>query len=129
MKLKAIIPPLQTKEQGVVADNHTKAGIFNKYFQSVFIVDNGKALQIPQRLTPDKMFCTPYLSLGIVLDIIQNMPTKTSKTPEDIPAIVVKKCSKSIAKFLSFFFNLSLDTAKIPWQWKFSFISPIHKKG
>ena len=129
MKLKSIIPPLQTEDQGLITDNDCKAETLNNYFQSVYILDDGKPLHLPQRVTPEKMFHTPYISVQKVSDIIKNMPTKTSKTPEEIPAIVVKKCCGSISKFLSLFFNLSINTAQIPWQWKFSIITPVHKKG
>ena len=50
-------------------------------------------------------------------------------TPDNIPAILVKKCSGTISYFLSMLFNLSISTNQVPWQWKLSLIAPIHKKG
>ena len=53
MKLKSVIPPLQTEDQGLITENDCKAETFNKYFQSVYILDDGKPLHLPQRVTPE----------------------------------------------------------------------------
>jgi hypothetical protein len=128
-KCNVVIPPLQTEDNRLITEDDNKVELFNKYFQSVFISDNNIPLNIPSRLPPENSYDGPTISTQAVLDVITKMPTKTSKTPEDIPAILVKKCREPLAKFLSLLFNLSINTNQIPWQWKFSLITPIHKKG
>ena len=57
------------------------------------------------------------------------MPAKSSRTPDDLPSIVLKNVASSIIQPLCKLFNWSLETGQLPWQWKISIICPIFKKG
>ena len=126
---RVIIPPMRNEDEHLLTDDVSKAELFNNYFKSVFINDNGKALNIPTRVPPTNFLEDIYISPETVEEVIRSLPSKTSKTPDDIPAILVKKCARYISKFLSMLFNLSIRTNQVPWQWKFSLVTPVHKKG
>ena len=41
----------------------------------------------------------------------------------------LKNCSVSLAKPLTFLYNISFVTGCIPNDWKLAFVVPVHKKG
>lgn len=57
------------------------------------------------------------------------LKNSTSFGPDGIPALVLKKCSDSLACPLARIFNLSLCSGVFPSCWKKSFVFPVHKKG
>ena len=128
LKNYSSIPPLTTSAQTQVTDHAEKAEIFNEYFQSIFIADDGKSLDLNQRIDSKNFLNTLYIDVESVSAVINNLSSKSSLTPEGIPSIFVKKTGSAIKNFLSMLFNLSIQTNQLPWQWKFSLISPIHKK-
>ena len=65
----------------------------------------------------------------MVLEVIKSLPPKKSKTPDDLPYIVIKKIGPAILDFLVSLFNLSLETGQVPRQWKTALVMPIYKKG
>lgn len=91
-------------------------------------MDDGKPLNLNPRLDSEEFLSTFYVDPIAVSEIISNISPKASQTPEGIPSIVIKKISGAIINFLSMLFNLSIQTNQLPWQWKYSLISPIHKK-
>ena len=48
--------------------------------------------------------------------------------PDEIPARLLKTCSNEIAPSLCSLFNRSLETARLPSEWKMANISSVHKK-
>ena len=58
-------------------------------------------------------------------------PINTNKAcgPDEIPGIVLKMCSISLALPLSIIYNLVYNTGSLPLQWKLSNIFPIFNEG
>ena len=123
------LPPLLTENNELVFDNLQKANIFNKFFQSIYTKDNGQTLNLPERTSPENSIYNFYITPEQITSAITNLPRKASQTPDKIPAILLKNIHPSINEFLTLLFNLSLQTGKLPWQWKCSNITPIFKKG
>ena len=121
------IPPLRRDDGTLVIDDTDKANFLNETFQSIFITDDGKKLQLQRRTTNAlEMF---KVETTDVLFEIKSMPAKCSKTPDGIPSIVLKNIVRCILRPLCSLFNWSLETGHLPWQWKTSIICPIYKKG
>ena len=64
-----------------------------------------------------------------IYEILQNIPTKNSTSPDGVPYILLNKCSEVIAPILTEIFRLVLDSGQIPAIWTKSHIIPIHKKN
>jgi hypothetical protein len=120
-KLKSFpsIPPLKSGNQ-VIYDDDQKATVFNEFFHSVHITDNGIPLTLPERLSPDSCLHNFHISKKTIDDAIRSSNQKRSRTPDEIPRILLKKLRVSLNGFLYLLFNLSLQTGKVPWQWKCS---------
>ena len=129
-KLKSFstIPPLKSGSE-LIYDDGEKAAMFNEYFHSVHIQDNGIPLLLEERVATESCLYNFHISKKSIDDKIRSLNQKRSKTPDEIPSVLLKKLRTSLNDFLYLFFNLSLQTGKVPWQWKCSYITPIHKKG
>ena len=123
------IPPLVTNSGNVIMDSNEKANFFNETFQSVFTKDDGKALNIPPRLDTFSEFNLESVDEETVSNLLKTLPSKSSKTPDDLPPILLKMLTPSITTFLCKFYTLSLKSGIVPTKWKMAIITPIYKKG
>ena len=88
---------------------------------------------------PDSFFHTATASLGTLDDItfslqdteeaMRELTPNSAAGPDNIPAILLKKCCKTLAPPLYTIFRQSLDTGEIPEKLKNSIISLIYKGG
>ena len=60
---------------------------------------------------------------------MKNINAKKACGPDIISNIVLNECANEIAPVLSNIFQLSIDTGKLPKDWKKANIRPIFKKG
>jgi hypothetical protein len=129
MKSFPNIPPLMCDSGDLETGEKEKADLFNETFHAVFIVDNGDCLNLNKRVGPENELLNFTVNNSDIEDALKNLLPKTSKTPEDIPSIVIKKTGSTLVPFLNLFYNLSLQTCQIPRQWKTAHITPVFKKG
>ena len=61
--------------------------------------------------------------------LLDAINTNKACGPDEIPGIVLKKCSNTLAFPLSIIYKLVYNTGSLPLQWKLSNIVPIFKKG
>ena len=130
-KLKSfpVIPPLQTEKGNLLTDDEEKANAFNRQFQSVFVEDDGKSLNLSAKLDKEFFMKEVIFDHEIVYSALTDLSPKRSRTPDGVPAIFLKYVAHAITPFLTMLFNLSMQTGTLPRQWKTSVISPIYKKG
>lgn len=74
-------------------------------------------------------FQTCSFSHNQVLKELSSLPSKFSSGPDNVPPIILKKCSSTLVSPLVLIFNASLSSGKFPVQWKSSYIIPIFKSG
>jgi hypothetical protein len=65
-----------------------------------------------------------------MLQIISTLWTDITKAsgPDEIPARLLKTCGNEIAPSLCSLINRSLETARLPSEWKMPNITSVHKK-
>ena len=129
MKSFPSIPPVVSATGDMETDDTKKADIFNETFHAVFITDNGDHLNLNNRVRPEHELLNVTVDRSKIVAALNNLHSKTSKTPEDIPSIVIKNTGAALLPFIELFYNLSLQTCQIPWQWKTAYITPVFKKG
>ena len=59
--------------------------------------------------------------------ILQNLDVTKATSADNIPVRVLKVCSEELSKPLALLFNRSFSLGRVLVQWKFAYISPVHK--
>ena len=129
-KTKQGIGALKDKDGNLKTTDKEKADILNDYFASVYTTD-GKDI-------PNLDECSK--SNGFSITNIRTTPEEIEKRlksldpnkaqgPDNIPPRVLKELSQEISTPLSTIFNKSLESGKLPDDWKTAIVTAIHKKG
>lgn len=114
----------------IIHDPCQRAKIFNEYFNSTFTTSD-YVLPSTQSLPAPSAPCLSELSLNEseVYEILVQLDTTKAMGCDNIHPLVLKHCSDTLAAPLTALFNLSLNTAHIPHEWKIHKIRPIPKGG
>ena len=64
-----------------------------------------------------------------LIDAIKTISQNSSGGADEFPAILLKQCSKSLARALQLLYKASLKTGEIPIDLKRAIITPIYKRG
>ena len=126
---KSRLPSTIHLEQQSATTDDSKANLFAKFFQSVYI----------QSTTFDESTASDFSVLPVInnldfstdriVSICLNLDEKKSRGPDNLPPIVFKKTAAAISHSLNQLFSKILQTAQYPCHWKTAHISPIFKKG
>ena len=118
------------KENGVLfEDSKSKAEILLRQFTSVFTKEDTTA---PLPDIKEKSF--PSINNILVdekgvLKLLKGMNVNKAAGPDGIPNKLLKACAEEIAPVLTNIFQQSLETSKLPSDWKKANVTPIFKKG
>ena len=121
---------LKGKDGKLYTDDKDRADILNEFFASVFTKEEDT--NIPHLEESSR-------SQGISISDLRVTPQEVEKKlkelnpakaqgPDGIPPKVLKELSKEIATPLSYIFNKSLETGKIPEDWRTAVVTAIFKK-
>ena len=64
-----------------------------------------------------------------VTEAIKSINSNSAAGPDEVPAILLKRCAESLAKPLVMLWRRSLEISRIPSSCKMGVITPIHKGG
>ena len=124
------IPPIKNERGDLTFESIDKANLFNNSFAKVFRPDNGTKPTLSSLSSSDFSSMPSFLIRPAdVKTAINSLKNSVSRTPEDIPAIFLKKTLSSLIYPLTEFFNLSISLGQLPPTWKSAIIVPIFKKG
>ena len=134
------------KGESTYTQSADQANVLNSQFQSVFSIRspldlyklchsallNGAASLIS--LLPDDIQCKfPVsdieISVNGVAKLLSNLNSAKAASPDAIRPIVLNELSNVIAPIVTAIFQKSLDTGKIPSDWKKAQVCPLFKKG
>jgi hypothetical protein len=130
LKSRDAIPPLINDTESVIIDSREKAELLNNFFTQCHLkddegIDEGS---LPEIDIAEKMaeinFTAEDLSWAI-----KKLKSSVSRTPDNIPALYVKRTGYNLIKPLLMLFKQSLSKGRLPSSWSRSIIVPIHKKG
>jgi hypothetical protein len=122
------IPTLLDENGEVYLSNDQKCEAFANLFQKSFQSKNQKNQQILE-IKPQNTLSDIDFDVYSLWELLKKLPSKNSTSPDNIPYVLLKKCSLPLAPIICEIFRIILDNGEIPELWRTSFIVPIHKKG
>ena len=121
------VTPLRMDEV-LVSDSRGRANILNHQYCSVFT--NEDTSNIPSK-DPPLPVTMPEITVTVpgVLKQLQGLNPRKASGPDGISTRVLRELAQLLSKHLAEFFQHSIDSGKVPAQWKKAIVSPIFKKG
>ena len=120
------IPEVMSLDSSVSSNVETKANLFNQYFFQQFSEVSDYDIDI--NFENDSEFDI-NLSTERIKELLNSVNTNKAGGPDEIPGIVVKRCSGVLAEPLSITFRIMYNTGIVQSEWKLSNVVPIFKKG
>ncbi len=124
------IGPLHLSAGEHVSNEIDMAEILNEYFASVFTIEdtNGiiEASPGPANVVQLNNF---EFTEETIKRTLENINVNKTPGPDCIEPRVLKEARYQICKPLSLIFNKSLNSSKVPRDWKLANVTPIQKKG
>ena len=123
------IPNLQKTDGSKAKSDKEKAEALNDFFKSVFTIEAPGPTPEPPRYNFKATLKTIEVKVEDVEKLLSNLIHGKSAGPDGIPPQILSIAAKELAIPLRNLFQLSLNTGKLPLEWKKANVSPIHKKG
>ena len=110
------------------SDNSEIADMFASFFESVYLAACPNYVASAGTDSPLDL-SDLSVSIGEVLDEIDNLSIYKGPGVDGIPPIFIKNCKFILSRPLWLIFNRSLIDGHFPSAWKVSNITPVHKAG
>jgi Reverse transcriptase (RNA-dependent DNA polymerase)/Endonuclease-reverse transcriptase len=123
------IGPLRNGEGGVVHDDAEMAEELNKQFSSVFTRDEGSAGTTARKSNVRSMLKKSFVTTSKVKQQIKRLKKYGAAGPDGITGQLLKECSEEISPMLAMIYRKSMNSCKVPSDWKTANVVPIFKKG
>jgi len=106
-----------------------KATTFNNYFASIFSKwDTNKQIPVVP-INEDPNLSSMTLTEEEVKRELDGVDITKAPGPDGIPTRILKDCAENLLTPLTYLFNLSLNSATVPQEWKRANVVPVFKKG
>ena len=113
----------------VVSDAKSKAEVFNNFFAKQSLVDDTNFdLPTAQPVHNNKLAAIT-VSENEVYSILASLDVSKATGPDGLSPKLLKEGASSIAPSLTKLFNISLEKAIFPAEWKKAHVTPIFKSG
>jgi len=118
------------RKDGILTDNiKDKADILNEQFKKAFSIETSSE-QIPDKgKSSYPLMNNISISESGVTKLLQNINSHKATGPDEICGRVLKELSTTICRSLTLIFQKTLETGKIPYDWKHANVCPVFKKG
>lgn len=111
----------------IAVDDSEKASLLNEFFASVFTVDDNNN-HIFEPRTNQKKSEVEFTTIT-VLNALKSLPNKFSRSPDGLPAFLLKQTAFGICEPLSRIFTDSFRTGTLPKIWLTADVCALFKKG
>ena len=125
------VQPLKvcTNNNELTNNSLEQANLCNKYFGSVFTVDNGcKPAVIHPRIFENICCDSATFNVENVRKALSTLKPSTSSGPDGIPNLLLKKLAHSVCNPLCYIFDSSFKSHCLPPWWLQAFVIPVFKK-
>ena len=116
---------LKHKQTGEILNNKDCVEQFAKFFQSMYIDDNGTLLIVVKKYS--EIFENICFDTETIANALRKTPSKYLCGPDGIPKVLLKKLSNVLSLPLSLIFQISYDSGIIPTTWKHANVVPIYE--
>ena len=120
------IPAIYGDDGKLSTDATEQANIFNKYFASVFTIDNRKSP--PVRSSQKGQLNDVSFTPGKICNVLKKLKTKFSSGPDGLPNVFFKQLADVLCWPLSFIFDASFKAGVLPACWLDAIVTPVFKK-
>ena len=117
-------------DDSLISDDAKKASCFNKYFSSVFTVedfDSFPDVKSSTAMGPD-LIDSVHFTPQAVYDLLHSLCVDKACGPDLIPARLLKEGAESICVSLSHLFQLSFERGTLPLDWTSANVVPVFKR-
>ena len=112
----------------VITADEDKANMFNSYYASVGVIDNGCMSLCHDHKVHTTLDTITFTEAGVVAAITKLKPNLSSG-PDNLPPLFLKKLKHSLARPLALLYNQLMSVCYVPDSWKSAIIIPVFKKG
>lgn len=126
---KSGVGVLKDNDGVFIYDDETKAKLLNEFYSSVFVSDNNILPDFACRVGDESELSDMQFSPDIVFKHLSKLKPKTGGGPDGLAAVFLKNVAGSLATPLSFLYNNSFESSKLPDIWKAAVVTPVFKKG
>lgn len=118
-----------TTDTHPTCNNLETAETFNSFFHSTFTVSQYELPVLDQLPSPKQQLHSISIDCKDVYTAIASLDISKAYGCDDISPHLISLCAHHLVPFLTDLFNMSLQTASVPQQWKLHKIIPTYKKG
>ena len=104
-------------DDAVIVSDYCKANLFNEYFATVNVVDNG-VIPVRQVLVCDKVLDHVEFTDRDVISAISKLKSNLSAGPDGLPPLLFKQLKICLARPLALLFTQLFSVGAIPPEWK-----------
>ena len=125
------VSSLKDEKGNLVTSDEERAEILNKFFTSVFLKEDVSNLPNIEEgcFSSGKNIQDVIITPEAVEKKLKKLNPQKAQGPDQIPPRVLKELNKELAKPLSILFTKSIQTGKVPKEWKNAEVTAIFKKG
>ena len=117
------------KDDGSLTENDSeKAHVLNNFFCSVFSVESDDDIPTFDSGTDAKL-SDVKITQEMMLKALKALKPSKSPGPDEIHPRVLRETAEELSLPLKILFDKTMDTGKIPQDWKSAEVRPIFKKG
>ena len=103
--------------------------LFSKRFSTVFNTNTANNYPSSSDNYSGNIWNDHHIHLYEIHEKLKSLNAKLSAGPDELPALLFKRCSSSLTFPLYIIYNKSLKDGEFPKEWKNVFVTPIYKKG
>ena len=129
-KTKSKIPDIKIPDTNDKTTNdQEKAEVFNKYFKEVFTNEDCNNIPKVNNKTLNSVLKDVVITEEKVLKLLKEMNPNKAAGPDEIPSRVIKELSEELVEPVTLLYKISVESGKLPREWKTANVTPIYKKG
>ena len=121
-------PPLKSGDD-YITDNKDKAELFNSFFINNSNIDTSNAALPDFNYLTDQRLEDLVASEAEVLDLVKSLQVNKSTGHDGIGPKMLREAGSAIVPSLTQLINMSLQSSKVPADWKKAQVIPIFKKN
>ena len=123
------IGPLTDAVNNTVTDSKQQAQILNEFFATVFTRSTDPLPQIASRDPNIPTLTEVPVTEKAIETAIDQIKEYSASGPDEIPSKVIKELKMELLLPLAMLFTKSIESGKIPEEWRDADVVPIFKKG